>query len=209
MAKLRLEIPEIRDDSTGIASAEIREEIRSLSSDIRDLKAEGQFLRSENKDLSTRYEQREDQYGYQVRQSLEEQHQEALSKERQARHTEEISREWPNALKRVADKHNYTPEDMQELDDRARDAGYAQLSQGLESIEDIEAFLEAQAVRLDQTMDRYHRRQSGIYAQQVTGRTQPVQPSAPAPAPAQAQADDSLDSLYRRTRATLAENRRV
>lgn len=209
IAELRLEIPEIKDDSTGIAAADIKQQIRDLSADIRGINADADRLAQKNARLDAQYTQREEYYGAQVREGLEEKHQESLSEERITRYTEEMSRAWPESLKRVAEKHGYTPEDTQELDARARDAGYAHLSRGLGAIEDIDAFLEAQAVRLDQTMDRYHRRQSGIYAQQVSGRTPSVQPS-PAVAPAQQpQADDSLDSLYRRTRVQLRQNRSV
>lgn len=197
---MRLEIPEIRDDTTGVSAAEIHEEIRAKKEQQRDLKLDLRDKRDENKDLSTQFNERSDYYKGYVRSEVD----------KQARVTAlqaEASDEWDAALAEVSQQHGFGPEDRSDLEDRARDAGIAIIDRGQGDIPNLKAHIETFAQRIKASQDRHHRQQSAEYAATKGAGAQPAAPAAASPAPeaapAQAPSEGGLDALYKLKRAEL------
>jgi hypothetical protein len=198
-AEMRLTLPEIKSDETGITASEIKEEIRELKSLMRELKADRRDKQIENQDLDSRFISRTDQYRGWVRSQVEQQ---AQVNAFQA----QASVEWDAALAKVTERYSLSAEDREELADRARDAGIAIVDRGRGDIPNMEAHIETHAKRMKASQDRHHRQRSAEYAASKTAGIQPAPATAPPePAPAQAPQEGGLDAVYRRTRASLRQ----
>ena len=202
IAEMRLDIPEIKNDETGISAAEIKETIRDLKAQRSELKADIREKKVENQDLDSQFITRTDQYRTHVRSQVEQQ---AQVNAFQA----QASVEWDAALAIVSTRHSLSPEDREELSERARDAGIAILDRGRGEIPNLEAHLERYATRLKATQERHHRQQSATYAATKATGVQPpasaAAPAAPGIAPAQAPQTGSLDDVYKVTKARLRQ----
>jgi hypothetical protein len=109
-------------------------------------------------------------------------------------------------LATVSQRHGLSPEDRNELEDRARDAGIAILDRGQGEIANLEQHIETYAQRIKASQDRHHRQQSAEYGAIKAGGTQPAPaPAPPEAAPAQAPQLGGLDAIYKRTRAALRQ----
>lgn len=171
IAKLRSEIPEIKADQYAFQG--LRDEIRTLTEDIRDRRYQRREAEAEKARVNGLYTSKADQIRQGVSQHLSNQQAEALKAKTFTQsvqsHRDALSTAWQPTLDQVLRDNGIPADQKSDFETIAKREALANLETGL-PVENLHGFLDKVAKDELARMDRYHRLRSGQYAQQANAR---------------------------------------
>lgn len=177
---LRLELPEVKANE--LTAADIKDKIRELTADLREAKYIKRDHQSDLAELNARWERARTKHT----QTVETQYRaEVTERQRTAEyqtqintHAARMAQAWPQAVTQAVTKHQIPENLVAEFKEWARDSALASLELG-HKLDDAFSYVDTKAQKFVAMIDRAHRAQSGVYAQQAAARA-----AVPAPIPA-------------------------
>ncbi len=169
-----------------VDQADIKDSIRSLRFELNTSKQERMILLTEQQQLDQQFKSRRneisDETASRYRSEAQEQVFSQELKETEERALSEMQRAWPAGLERVAKTHAIPTDFMDDFREEAKVAVQARWAVDPNFTFDasnLDSFLSPVAQRFMQRMDKYHRGQSAIYAQQAAQRASSPSPTLP------------------------------
>jgi hypothetical protein len=189
LQNLRLELPEVKANE--IAAADIKDRLRELKADLREAKDIKRDHQNDLADLNSRWERAKVKHTQAVEAKFRD---EVTERQRTAEyqtqintHAARMAQAWPQAVTQAVTKHQIPENLVAEFKEWARDSALASLELG-HKLDDAFAYVDTKAQKFVAMIDRAHRAQSGVYAQQAAARAAvPAPPPAPVAAPVQPQ----------------------
>lgn len=190
-----------------------RDTFREQLREARELRDQRVEIQRQADEANNAYVERARFYRGRIDEALQAQQQQAETDEKIESHAQWFAEAWPQSVHRIAQKHGFTPSQSERLAQRAHQAAFVQTHFKGESVDDIDGFVDKQAVGLKAEWDEVHRELSAVYGQKAVERAAqpgPVNGTAPqTPGVATAPTEiKSLDDIYRtstqRTQELLA-----
>lgn len=199
-----LQLPQVAENE--FEKATYQASLANMRAEYQARRLEAQSLDLENRDLRADYAARQNYYRTQITQHYESQ---ARSQREQqeyqtqvTRHAAELEKAWPQALARAIKEHKIPESEVEDFKTDLRNIALASLEAGIR-VEDLDGFMDREAKRLNERLDRAHRTKAAEYARLAEKRAaQPAPVPSVVPQVQPSQSGDPLADVY--ARAELA-----